>query len=209
MSNPTFNILSYSATKHVRRHGPAGYDDYRSFKPWLRDEFHFRCVFCLLRERWVPDGEAAFSVEHFVPKSRDSALVCEYHNLYLACCGCNAAKNDCQVALDPCEEAFGRHLSVDDDGTIIGKTPEGCELIDICHINRPKLREFRLRIVALWSHFHELGQNTNLLSQFFGYPEDLPDLSSLRPKGGNRMQGSENGSAFHRRMRGELEDVYR
>jgi len=24
---------------HDRRHGPAGYVDYQSFKPWLRDEF--------------------------------------------------------------------------------------------------------------------------------------------------------------------------
>lgn len=42
----------YPAVPHVRRHGPMGYADVTSFRPWLRDEFSFRCVYCLLREQW-------------------------------------------------------------------------------------------------------------------------------------------------------------
>ena len=38
--------------------------NYQSYKPWLRDEFQFRCVYCLWRERWHSVGEDAFSVEH-------------------------------------------------------------------------------------------------------------------------------------------------
>ena len=44
--------FSYPAAAHVRRHGPQGYADYPSYLPWLRDEFSFRCVYCLLREQW-------------------------------------------------------------------------------------------------------------------------------------------------------------
>ena len=42
----------YPGQSHVRRHGPAGYADYKRYRPWLRDEFTFRCVYCLKRERW-------------------------------------------------------------------------------------------------------------------------------------------------------------
>jgi hypothetical protein len=28
--------------------------DYESYRPWLRDEFAFRCVYCLTRETWGP-----------------------------------------------------------------------------------------------------------------------------------------------------------
>jgi hypothetical protein len=34
--------FSYPTTPHVRRHGPQGYADYASFRPWLRDEFTFK-----------------------------------------------------------------------------------------------------------------------------------------------------------------------
>ena len=44
--------FAYPALPHIRRHGPQGYNDTESFRPWLRAEFMFRCVFCLVRERW-------------------------------------------------------------------------------------------------------------------------------------------------------------
>jgi hypothetical protein len=59
--------FAYPVTAHERRHSPAGYVDYQNYKPWLRDEFTFRCVYCLERERWYPSGAAAFSVDHVVP----------------------------------------------------------------------------------------------------------------------------------------------
>jgi hypothetical protein len=58
--------FAYPDSKHDRQHGPRGYIDYRSYKPWLRDEFMFRCVFCLRRERWL-DGHISFGVEHLKP----------------------------------------------------------------------------------------------------------------------------------------------
>ncbi len=42
--------FAYPPAPHVRRNGPQGYADYQSYRPWLRDEFSFRCVCCLLRE---------------------------------------------------------------------------------------------------------------------------------------------------------------
>lgn len=47
--------FEYPSAPLVRRHGPVGYLDYSSFRPWLRDEFGFRCVYCLRREQWEPN----------------------------------------------------------------------------------------------------------------------------------------------------------
>jgi hypothetical protein len=42
----------------------------------------------------------------------------------------------------------------------------------------------------------------------FGYPADLPNLTTLRPPDGNAQQGSEKDCYHARRVRGELEEVY-
>jgi hypothetical protein len=85
----TPRLFAYPHAVHVRRHGPIGYLDYADYKPWLRDEFHFRCVYCLCRERWFPDGDEAFSVDHLQPQSAVPGLVCDYDNLVYACCHWN------------------------------------------------------------------------------------------------------------------------
>jgi hypothetical protein len=76
----------YPLAPVARRHGPSGYLNAQRYKPWLRDEFHFRCVYCLVRERWCPDGEDAFSVEHYRPRSSSPDEVCRYDNLLYTCC---------------------------------------------------------------------------------------------------------------------------
>jgi hypothetical protein len=43
-------IFDYPEPKADRRHGPAKYTSYEYYRPWLRDEFAFRCVYCLKRE---------------------------------------------------------------------------------------------------------------------------------------------------------------
>ena len=53
----TREVFQYPRSALIRRHGPRGYADYVSYKPWLRDEFLFRCVYCLSRERWKPEGQ--------------------------------------------------------------------------------------------------------------------------------------------------------
>ena len=54
----------YPAAPHVQRHGPQGYADYGSYRPWLRDELDYRCVFCLLREQWGR-VRGTFHLDHF------------------------------------------------------------------------------------------------------------------------------------------------
>src|SRR5438309_7682660 len=70
MSTGVTGVLDYRDGSLVRRHGPQGYLDYKHYKPWLRDDFSFRCVYCLCRETWLPDGEACFGSDHVLPQSR-------------------------------------------------------------------------------------------------------------------------------------------
>src|SRR6478672_3076703 len=70
---------------HCRRHGPRGHTTYPAYKPWLRDEFEFRCVYCLTREQWSADGHNSFSIDHVQPKSRHRNLTNDYDNLVYAC----------------------------------------------------------------------------------------------------------------------------
>ncbi|MCU0704218.1 MAG: hypothetical protein MUF18_09615 [Fimbriiglobus sp.] len=72
--------FTYPDRPHGRRHGPVGYADYTSYRPWLRDEFAFRCVYCLRRETWGRVfGE--FAVDHFLPVKHRPDLTTVYTNL--------------------------------------------------------------------------------------------------------------------------------
>jgi hypothetical protein len=64
----TPNPFTYPAVPHIRKHAPAGYKNYPEYKPWLRDEFEFRCVYCLQREMWSRDRDAGLSVDHIIPQ---------------------------------------------------------------------------------------------------------------------------------------------
>jgi hypothetical protein len=74
------DAFTYPADPHVRRHGPQGYASIGSYRPWLRDEFSFRCVYCLLREQWslLP---GMFDIDHFRPVVHHADLALTYDNL--------------------------------------------------------------------------------------------------------------------------------
>ena len=67
-----------------RRHGPRGYADVESFRPWLRDEFSFRCAYCRYREQWGR-LKGAFALDHFLPVSVYPKQTRTYDNLLYAC----------------------------------------------------------------------------------------------------------------------------
>jgi hypothetical protein len=193
----------------VRRHGPSGYVDDEHYKPWLRDEFSYRCLYCGCREVWFPDGDRSFSVEHVRPSSLAPKGLTDYHTLVYACCQCNAARRAILLPLDP-TAGMRQHLEVMADGTIRGLTPAGEEFIRICRLDRSNLVAFRRLILDV---LNLLGRKRDreaaeLRRRYLGYPVNLPNLSALKPPGGNsRPQGIEQ-SAFARRERGELPDIY-
>jgi hypothetical protein len=203
-------VFTYPSGRHIRRHGPRGYRDYHSYKPWLRDEFDFRCVYCLWRERWCADGDYLFSVDHVLPRTTHPEFLCDYDNLVYACSQCNALKQDAPAGINPSAEAFGHHLEVRHDGSVHALTDHGAEQIALCRLNRPRLREARRRMIELLSMLEDSERTeARELRQFLlGFPDNLPRLSALRPPEGNTQPESIVESYYAKRQRGELPATY-
>jgi len=198
------NPFTYPATAHVRRHGPQGYADPDSFRPWLRDEFSFRCVYCLLREQWG-QVRGFYAIEHFraVAQHPDRAL--DYDNLLYACSGCNAVKG-ARTVPDPLTVLTGPGVRVTEDGRIHADSLEAAQLIELLGLDTEQLTEFRM----LWMGIVSLAKQHEpaLYQKLMGYPADLPDLAALRPPGGNTRPGGIEQSCCARRQTGTLPVIY-
>lgn len=188
---------------HIRRHGPDGYTDYGSFRPWLRDDFWFRCVLCLHRERWPTTSE--FEIDHLIPVSDRPDLACYYCNLLYVCRRCNNLKTNRRIP-DPCVVAYGDCLRVHEDGSIEALNREGHSIIRILRLDRPKRVQLRRMILEIIVVAGKLG-NTRLLREWLGFPDNLEDLGRLKPARNGRPEGIRK-SAFARRESGVLPDLY-
>lgn len=183
----------YAPHTHQRKHGPSGYLSYERYKAWLRDEFTFRCVYCLFRERWYPNGEYSFGVDHAISQRENPGLALSYDNLLYACNRCNAYKRDLEHFLDPCSEPFGHHIQILANGTVAAKTLAGKDLIDTLDLNEEETVASR-RDFILFAHKLNEGQISDpeivaALERYFAFPEDLPDLTIYRPSKNTRPDG--------------------
>jgi hypothetical protein len=170
----------------------------------LRDEFSFRCGYCLMREQWGK-VRGIFDLEHFVPVSHDPARRLDYENLVYACTSCNAAKQDKRIPV-PLEALNGEDVQVFDDGRIEGRSPAAREIILAIGLDSEANTEFRrtwIEIIALARQY-----DANLHERLMGYPDDLPNLSRLRPPGGNLRPEGIAESHLARREQGELEATF-
>lgn len=199
--------FAYSAVPHVRKHGPCGYKTYESYRDWLRDEFSFRCVFCLRREQWSLIV-GTWDIDHFAPQSSHPQNRLDYENLLYVCHTCNAIKNDRTVS-DPCRIAFGHCLKVRADGTIAALNENGKVLIEQLRLDNADYTRFRsLMIDILRALLRSSDPNDRqTYIRLMGYPDDLPDLNRLRPPSNRKPEGI-NDSCYARRIRGELPEIY-
>jgi hypothetical protein len=179
--------FDYPAEPHVRRHGRQGYAAAESYRPWLRDEFSFRCVFCLTRERWEgPVGR--FAIDHLRPEATHAHLLTNYDNLLYVCVGCNAIKGDQEVA-DPTQVLLRSTVEIGDSGELMAKTSQAAELIELLNLNYFALCQRRQLLIAAIRVFHQ--HDRELYNRWLGFPDDLPELARLRPPRGNtRPEGS-------------------
>ena len=118
----------YPAEPHVRKHEPKGYADYASYRPWLRDEFSFRCVYCLFRERW---GllRRTFEIDHFLPVSLNPDESADYRNLVYACGFLANASKGKRMLPAPCRVLVDASVRVHEDGTIHANDLEARRLV--------------------------------------------------------------------------------
>jgi len=198
--------FEYPMDPHQRRHGPAGYTEYESYRPWLRDEFYFRCVYCLRRERWSSDY-ITFHIDHFHPVAHAPGLRCDYKNLLYACSQCNRAKSDIVGIPDPCSVAFGECLKIRESGNIEPLNNPGIKLSDTLRLNAPKRIEFRSRWIRMLRCLSR--ESPSLYHEYMGFPSDLDDLRppKLRPPT-NSMPDSVNDCFFVQREQGRLAETY-
>ncbi len=202
--------FTYPDAPHARQHAPAGYTDYTSFKPWLRDEFTFCCVFCRMRERFFgPVGQDAFAVEHLAPQVSRPDLTCEYTNLVYACLKCNSFKGDRGPVPDPCATGFGALLRVDSDGTIHNLTEDGRVMVRLLRLDRQELTVWRRRFLELARQVAAVPTSdlARTVRELFGYPSDLPDLRTARPPRNDRPASADE-CHFARREQGLLAETY-
>lgn len=196
--------FEYPVGPHARRHGPEGYDDYSSYRDWLRDEFTFRCVYCLHRELWDPRG-TAFHIEHSVPVKEHPEGECDYSNLLYACATCNEAKKAILEVPDPCKVPFHLCLRILPDGKIETLNDAGRKLTQVLRLDSARNVENRYR----WMRTLQALESANpaLYREYMGFPRDLPDLRTKRLPNNTKPEGTAS-CYFVLRERGALPATY-
>ena len=196
--------FEYPTEPHLRRHGPDGYNNYGSYRHWLRDEFTFRCVYCLHREQWYGRG-ATFHIDHFIPVAKDEDGRCKYTNLLYVCATCNEAKKAVLGLSNPCEVGFGDCLRILPDGHVEALNDDGKKLRQVLRLDSDSNVRYRSR----WMRTLEMLkiENPALYQEHMGFPDDLPDLRKKRAPANAKPEGALK-CYFALRERGELPAMY-
>lgn len=93
-----------------------------------------------------------------------------------------------------------------DDGQIVGLTTESRRLIRLLGLDGREETEARM----LWIGIIALAERYDmpLFQRLLGFPEDIPELSRLRPPGGNLRPSGVRESYYAQRRHGVLPAVY-
>jgi hypothetical protein len=198
--------------RHRRRHAPAGYVSYQDYKPWLRDEFQFRCVYCLHREKWSRDGADIFGVDHLLAQSSAEGreLITEYINLVYCCNRCNSHKQG-QFFFDPCEKSLEEDIVFLQDGTIEAITELGIEIVDTLNLDSPKYVAERRRILQILADYEADPDDPIHIENYlreFGYPVAFSPPNRADPPGGNMLPEGAASCFYSQRQAGTLNRVY-
>ncbi|MFT3766960.1 MAG: HNH endonuclease [Minicystis sp.] len=112
----------------------------------IRERFGHRCAYCGVHE---DDAGATLTIDHHRPRVRGGEEQGE--NLVYACARCNEHKGSYWHEHDPPHvrllhpgrDEITTHLREDDDGRIVGTTPEGAFFVRRLRLNRPQLIAYR------------------------------------------------------------------
>ncbi|MCH7687731.1 MAG: hypothetical protein IH899_13775 [Planctomycetes bacterium] len=145
-----------------------------------------------------------FELDHFQPQSLTPHRSLDYFNHVYACRRCNSVKLD-QPIDDPLTILSSDSAVVLPDGTLVSHRPEVGRFIQQLDLNSPKLRKWRV----MWMRIVDLAKerDAGLYQQLTGFPDDLPNLSRLKPRGNSRPGGVEI-CWYAKRRRGQLPETY-
>ncbi len=149
----------------VRSSEPPQYQSHRSYKPFLRFDFQFRCAYCEMTEGYLR-GPDVFGADHFRPYKQFPALDCIYDNLYYCCNKCNSYKGTSwptaeQQAkgltfVDPCaEDPYAVHFRIDSFGAASPLSEAGKYSLRIIRLNREECRRFRKKRESVRNRIRE------------------------------------------------------
>ncbi|NIA02420.1 MAG: hypothetical protein GWP15_03480 [Nitrospirae bacterium] len=132
-------------------------NNYQKYRPYIREDFHECCAYCLLHERFA-NGERNFELDHFKPKSKYDQLKEVYTNIYYSCHVCNRGKwhhwpsEELQSKgyrfIDTCRETFSEHF-VDEDGYWKPISNAGKYTAERIRLNSPHNIEIRKMVKSL------------------------------------------------------------
>jgi hypothetical protein len=147
---------------------------YRSFRPFVREDFGRCCAYCLFSEI-LADGEENFELDHFRPRSLFPHLLNDFYNIYYSCHPCNLTKRDAWPSpeleergvsfVDLCKEEFAVHFLAKPDGNWEGVTELGSYTIEMLRLNRRHLVTVRKLLAKLGFEVHKQPVTENELSQ--------------------------------------------
>ena len=205
--------FAYPQQPHQRVHGPDGYSSHGEYREWLRDDWDFRCPYCLRREKWAT-FRRDWNIDHFEPIKYKPDLETAYDNLIWACANCNQCKGIKSIP-DPSKTAYSKLLQVDDEGKISYKGPDGEKIIDFLQLDdewHDAARRFIRNAIRVARKLPEDDEDRRqMLADCLGWPSDLPDLVALAdrhpPKSNTRPEGMIN-SHYEQKRRGALPVYY-
>lgn len=126
------------------------YEDYHSYKEYLKADFHSRCAYCNLLDTQIT---TSYEIDHFVPKDifKDDwpELEKTYGNLVYSCKKCNGAKSnqykgdigkriiENELFYDPENTDYNTIFYRDDVGSICSDDEKGRDMINRIKLYRP------------------------------------------------------------------------
>lgn len=188
-------LFTFPHIQRERKHGPQGYPSSRSYVPWLRDEFDFRCALCLRRETFGPDGPSGFGVMKLDPSDESG-----YDNLVYACMRCLSLGGSYNIHRLP----TASDLTIQTDGEFVANTDHGRLVSKLFMLNGHEQIEWRRSLmlaVRSATKYPEDEDLAKMAARLTKWPNDVPDLSTLRPPHNSRPGGLAN-DYFTQRRRG-------
>lgn len=198
------NPFAYQKEPHARRHGPMGYSHHRDYRNWLRDEFAFRCIYCLIRETWLRRA-GDWEIDHFLPKRDHPDAARDYDNLVYACNCCNRTKAT-KYLINPEQVAYGQCVWVDGKGEIHWLNEEGKNLIEALGLDDEDYTRMRRCILETLG---EAPPDGKTYAWILGFPDNLPDLKKEpKPPGGNKRPKGIHDSWFEKHRANRCASYY-
>lgn len=175
-----------------RRKTKKKFSDYKKYKPWLREDFEYACVYCTIHEGEF-GGFHSFHVEHFKPKSKFPALETVFTNLLYACWRCNSFKGEDWPSndpfksgkgyLDPCKYNYDQYFIINMNQIIIGKVKAARYMIERLHLNcyfLIKIRKERAQLKDSITKHKLIGEGVNKLLKNEKNPNRIKDLNKIK-----------------------------